>query len=360
MENLLKRHFWIIKVLGLTAAVGLASSAATTKFGAAKLFITSDDGSDDGGESDGESDSDSDSDGDDDDGPRSRGADLFDASESTKGGTDRRQRTASEKTKMLTTLLANNLFCPTCAPEISEGLEADVGAPLLNEEGEQIGGIKPGEQRTSLPFKLVVTMESSDPSFSQATIFDTEAGSVSPYWPGDQVRAGVYLAAVEHGLIHLQNQSVLEYLELGAEIATPKKSKSTVDETPTKPTKPTKGAIPGADEAIKCDSEDSCTIERAFIDQILANPAALMKQARVLPAVVDGETRGFKFAGIRSGSLPKLLGLSNGDVLTSVNGKDIRSIDDATALYTKLRNAPNLSINVERKGKQITKEITIR
>ena len=261
---------------------------------------------------------------------------------------------------MLTTLLANNLFCPTCAPELSQELEGEVGAPLLNEGGEQIGGIQPGEQRTSLPFKLVVTMESSDPNFSQATIFDTEAGSVSPYWPGDQVRAGVYLAAVEHGLIHLQNQSVLEYLELGAEIATPKKSKSMVAEQPTKPTKPKKGAIPGADEAIKCDSEESCTIERVFIEQLLANPAALTKQARVFPSVVDGETRGFKFSGIRSGSLPKLLGLNNGDVITSVNGKDIKSMDDAMALYTKLRNAPNLSINIDRKGKQVTKEITIR
>ena len=43
-----------------------------------------------------------------------------------------------------------------------------------------------------------------------------------------------------------------------------------------------------------------------------------------------------------------------------VNGKELRSMDDAMALYAKLRNAPNLSINVERLGKQVTKEITIR
>jgi len=357
MEALLKKYFWIVKVLGLTVVVGLAASAATTKFGAAKIFITSDDESDDGGDTDGESDSDTD--GGDDDEPKSPGAGMFDASTKMKSGTDERQRTASEKTKMLTTLLANNLFCPTCAPEVPDELEsAEVGAPILNEDGEQIGGIQPGEQRTSLPFKLVVTMESSEPKYSQATIFDTEEGSVSPYWPGDQVRAGVYLVAVERGLIHLQNQSTLEYLELGAEIAAPKKKKK--KKTEEKPKKPKKGAIPGADEAIKCDSENSCTIERAFVEQILTNPAALAKQARVVPSVVDGETRGFKFYGIRSGSLPKLLGLKNGDLITSVNGKDLKSMDDAMALYTKLRNAPNLSINVDRKGKQMTKEITIQ
>ena len=357
MEALLKKYFWIVKVLGLAVVVGLAASAVTTKVGAAKIFITADDESGDGGDTDGESDTDTD--GDEDDEPKSPGAGIFDASKTKKRtGTDERQRTASEKAKMLTTLLANNLFCPTCAPEVPEEPEdADVGAPILNEDGEQIGGIQPGEQRTSLPFKLVVTMESSEPKYSQATIFDTEEGSVSPYWPGDQVRPGVYLVAVERGLIHLQNQSSLEYLELGAEIAPPKKKAKKKEEAPAKPKK---GAIPGADEAIKCDSENSCTIERAFVEQILSNPAALAKQARVVPSVVDGETRGFKFYGIRSGSLPKLLGLKNGDLITSVNGKDLKSMDDAMALYTKLRNAPNLSINVDRKGAQMTKEITIQ
>jgi len=355
MEALLKKYFWIVKVLGLTVVVGLAASALTTKLGASKIFITADDEPEDGGDTDGESDTDGD---DEDDEPKSAG--MFDPSKTAakRSETDDRRRTASEKTKMLATLLANNLFCPTCAPEVPEEVEsAEVGAPILNEDGEQIGGIQPGEQRTSLPFKLVVTMESSDPKYSQATIFDTEEGSVSPYWPGDQVRSGVYLVAVERGLIHLKNQSTLEYLELGAEIAPPKKKKKTEEK---KPKKPKKGAIPGADEAIKCDSENSCTIERAFVEQILTNPAALAKQARVVPSVVDGETRGFKFYGIRSGSLPKLLGLKNGDLITSVNGKDLKSMDDAMALYTKLRNAPNLSINVDRKGKQMTKEITIQ
>jgi type II secretory pathway component PulC len=79
-----------------------------------------------------------------------------------------------------------------------------------------------------------------------------------------------------------------------------------------------------------------------------------------MPSVKDGETRGFKFYGIRPGSLPKLLNIKNGDLITSVNGTDLKSVDGAMSLYTKLRRASNLSITIERKGETINKEITIQ
>ncbi|MEZ4384001.1 MAG: type II secretion system protein GspC [Nannocystaceae bacterium] len=358
MEALLKKYFWIVKVLGLTVVVGLAASAVTTRLGASKIYVTGsgDGGDDDGGDTDGDTDGE-----DEEDDKKSPGAGLFDKASTTKAKpSNDRARSASDKTKQLTVLLKNNLFCPTCAPEIPEDDEevVAVGAPVIGEDGEPLGGIQPGEQRTSLPLKLVVTMQSSIAKNSQATIFDTESGSVGPYWPGDQVRPGVYLVGVERGLIHLQNNASLEYLELGAEIAPPKKKAKKTEKKEEE--KPKKGEIPGAEDAIKCDGETSCTIERAFVEQILSNPASLAKQARVVPSVVDGETRGFKFYGIRSGSLPKLLGLKNGDMITSVNGKDLKSMDDAMALYTKLRNAPNLSVTIDRKGKQMNKEITIK
>jgi type II secretory pathway component PulC len=60
------------------------------------------------------------------------------------------------------------------------------------------------------------------------------------------------------------------------------------------------------------------------------------------------------------GSLPKLLNIKNGDLITSVNGTDLKSVDGAMSLYTKLRRASNLSITIERKGETINKEITIQ
>ena len=119
-------------------------------------------------------------------------------------------------------------------------------------------------------------------------------------------------------------------------------------------------AIDGADDAINCPDENTCVVERAFVEQLMSNPAMLAKQARIVPSQRDGETQGFKFYGIRRGSLPKLLGLKNGDMLTEVNGEEIRSVDKAMSLAMKLRRASNLSVTLVRKGKQITKEIQIQ
>ncbi|MGB1275869.1 MAG: hypothetical protein ACPG77_08970, partial [Nannocystaceae bacterium] len=115
------------------------------------------------------------------------------------------------------------------------------------------------------------------------------------------------------------------------------------------------------EDAINCDeSGNQCTVERAFVEKLLKNPMALAKQARVIPSIKDGENRGFKFYGIRKGSLPRLLNLKNGDLLTSVNGTDLKTVDQAMGLYTKLRNASHLSVTIDRNGKTITKEIDIK
>jgi type II secretory pathway component PulC len=79
-----------------------------------------------------------------------------------------------------------------------------------------------------------------------------------------------------------------------------------------------------------------------------------------VPAVRDGETKGYKFYGIRPGSLPKLLGIKNGDLLTSVNGHQLESLDQAMDLYNKLRRASHLSVTIERKGQLVQKEIDIK
>jgi general secretion pathway protein C len=128
-----------------------------------------------------------------------------------------------------------------------------------------------------------------------------------------------------------------------------------------KPPDPNSREIDGALEAISCDAEfTSCTVDKAFVEALLANPAQLTKQARIVPAVRDGETKGYKFYGIRPGSLPKLLGMKNGDLLTSVNGQQLESLDQAMDLYTKLRRASHLSVTIERKGQAVQKEIDIK
>jgi general secretion pathway protein C len=230
----------------------------------------------------------------------------------------------------------------------------------VDAEGRPLGPVlSPGEVKSGLPLRLQATMEADDPEYSLATVYDTENFSVGIYAEGDVIRPGVVVVGVDKGLVHLRNNAALEYIELGGEVPPPKAPDAKKeDEKKDDVAKPSENAIPGAEEAINCPSENLCIVERAFVESLMANPAALAKQARIVPAK-DGEV-GFKFYGIRRGSLPKLLGLKNGDKLVAVNGEELAGIDQAMSLYTKLRRASNLSISIERKGKTISKEIQIQ
>ena len=336
LTTLLKQYFWTVKAAGLALAVGFGASALMQLAGAtlvldpenvATLKPTKPDPEDE--EDDAKK-------------PIRRIGPEAPAGASL----------ASRKNKVASNLVKQNPFCPTCMPAEPEPTE-DGAAPT--------GPVRPGEVRSSLPLALLATMEAEDPKFSMAVVQDTQLNVTGTFGVGDELRKGVPLEKVERGKIVFRNGRQMEFVQIGGEPPPPPKVKPKVpNKSAPRPTTGTNSrAIPGAEEAIKC-SGDTCTIDRKFVEKILANPAMLAKQARVVPAVRNGSTRGFKFYGIRPGTLPKLLGLNNGDMITAVNGTELTSIDQAMALYTKLRRASNLSITLERRGKAITKDITIK
>lgn len=242
-------------------------------------------------------------------------------------------------------ILARNMFCPTCADE--EHVET---AP------EAIPSLEVAA--SSVPYTLIATMEADDPRMSLATLQDPNSGATGLYGPGDSILPGVVITAVSSGVVRLDARGRAEFLRIGVAPAAPPASRQ-----PTRPPKVAKrvsvsarssASIPGASDAIACPQEGRCVVEREFVESLMRNPAALANQAVIRPS---GD--GFAFGSVRAGSLPALLGFQTGDVLTSVNGEALDSIDKALALVTKLRRASNLSVTVLRKGKVVQKEVQI-
>lgn len=119
--------------------------------------------------------------------------------------------------------------------------------------------------------------------------------------------------------------------------------------------------IDGAAEGIHCSGAETskieCRFDRALLDELLADPSIVSKQARVVPSMRDGKTEGFKLYGVRPGSVPKLLGFKNGDLVESVNGEVLNSVDQALSLYTKFRDTTTLKLGLVRKGAPLTMTI---
>lgn len=363
MEALFKKYFWVVKTLGIATACGLAASAVSTQVGASLLFDSEATASADAAEAEegGEDGEDEDDDGT----KKPKGIAFTDEAFGVDADANKDRNKAKDKERVGDRIRKHNVFCPTCLPPTPVD---ENGQPIVEATGpvDDLGRptgpvIQPGETKSRLPLRLMATMEAEDPDESLASILDTEAGVSGLYGRGDVVRTGVVVMSVDQAIVHLRNNAALEYVQLGDEAPPPPAAPTEPKEGEEKEEpKPDDRTIPGAEEAINCPTEDTCTVERAFVEQLMANPAMLAKQARIVPKQKDDEILGYKLYGIRRGSLPKLLGLKNGDMITAVNGEELKSMDKAMALYTKLRRASNLSVSIERKGKQITKEIQIQ
>lgn len=107
-------------------------------------------------------------------------------------------------------------------------------------------------------------------------------------------------------------------------------------------------------------SEREYTIERSLVTSLLANQAALMRSARVIPHEEGGRVVGVKLYGIRRSSLLGRLGIQNGDMLRTINGYDMTAPDSALEAYARLQNADRITISLARRGQDMSVDYSIR
>jgi len=101
-------------------------------------------------------------------------------------------------------------------------------------------------------------------------------------------------------------------------------------------------------------------VDRRVVDQALANPTQFARSVRVRPYKKDGEVTGFRLRRIKKGSPLELLGAQKGDIIHSVNGIDLTSVDKALAAYQNLRSDSKLTFQITRKGRPQDLTINIR
>ena len=106
-------------------------------------------------------------------------------------------------------------------------------------------------------------------------------------------------------------------------------------------------------------SETSFSVNRSLVTRLLANQAALMSAARVIPHEEDGHVVGVKIYGIRRSSLLGHLGIQNGDMLRTLNGFDMTNPTAVLDAYSRLQTADSLSISMVRRGAPVTVDYAI-
>lgn len=103
------------------------------------------------------------------------------------------------------------------------------------------------------------------------------------------------------------------------------------------------------------------SLRRNMINNAIQDVSKLMTQVKITPKMgEDGRQEGLSMSNIKPNSIFRRMGLRNGDVLKSVDGQEIQSVDDALKLYENLRSADNVSVMIQRRGTERTIEYNIR
>jgi general secretion pathway protein C len=242
-------------------------------------------------------------------------------------------------------LASRNMFCSDCTPSVA-AVSSDPSSIAI----------------TSLPLALLATNISPRIEESYATIINSENQRQGAYGINEVVPGATNsgrIKEIHFKYIDFENNGRRERLVLLG--ATPPATPPPNVETPAVASDENRDDMQAAvDTGIKKIDESNYEIDKALIEKVLLNPMAVAKGARVVPSMKNGKPDGFKLYAIRPSSAFAKLGLTNGDTLQSINGFELTSADKALEVYTKLREATSLEVEVTRRGKPVTLKYSIK
>jgi general secretion pathway protein C len=213
---------------------------------------------------------------------------------------------------------------------------------------------------TSLRVKLLGTLVAGLPEWSIASIQDVVTLKTQTYMVGDTIQNAEVLE-IERARVIIKNNNRREYIDATSGDGTsapPPIAASPVVSAPAA----NSGAPPSValGNGIKAISENEYEVPRAEIDKTLSNLNDVAMQARIVPAFKDGVAQGFKLFSIRPDSIYTKIGVQNGDVLKRINGYDLNSPEKALEIYSKLKEASRIDIEIERNGAAVRKTYNVR
>jgi general secretion pathway protein C len=246
-------------------------------------------------------------------------------------------------------IVRRDVFCSGCVPVVKEADKTSTPGASSNEP-----------QKTTLQLELVSTMVSDDEAWSMAVLRDlaSREKDAEMFNRGKKVfSTGATVKSVHSRRVYLDHDGRVEYLDLDS---TPPAAATPATPAPAVAPPPAAGNEFGdLDKSIQCNG-GNCTIERALVEKALGNLSGLANLARFVPSMRDGKPNGFKVYAIRPNSLFGKIGLQNGDTIKQINGNEMSTPDQALSLFTKLRSASHLTMQVERRSETVSMDYTIK
>ncbi|HEY4239625.1 MAG TPA: PDZ domain-containing protein [Kofleriaceae bacterium] len=226
-------------------------------------------------------------------------------------------------------LVARNLFCSDCAPEIAS---ADDG---------------PGFTTDAVLIATAVDERGRD---SSATV-RVPASEMQGSWAIGETIPGV-------GTISDIRFTYIDLVDASARHGRLSLKAAPKDENP--PPQAAKPASPYADRIHKL-SDNSYDVDRSLVRDLVGGSAGGGGGIRAQPLLdKDGGIRGVKILGARPDSVAAAIGLHSGDILVGVDGEPIKTAQQMLNLYAKLDQKDRVTLSGTRGGKDFSIDLHLR
>lgn len=101
-------------------------------------------------------------------------------------------------------------------------------------------------------------------------------------------------------------------------------------------------------------------IEKKFLQSKLKDINSLLTQARGIPIRNPDGSLAFKIVEIEPGGVFDYLGITDGDIISEINGEPIKEMNEVMNLFGKISNIPNLNLTIKRNGENVTQSYNIK
>ena len=231
---------------------------------------------------------------------------------------------------------------PAPEPEVTEpGRAGSAASAALDPNAKPV--------KSDLRVRLLGTLLAGSDEWTLASIQDLTTQGQADYRIGDRV-LGAEVLDIERARVIVFNNGRREYIANDPNDPLPLAA-------PVLAAAPTGQAL-GA--GVKSTGENSYEVPRGEIDRALADMNQLAMSARIVPAFKDGQAQGFKLFSIRPDSFYSKLGIINGDVIKRINGFELNSPEKGLEIYSKLKEANRIDIELDRNGSSIRKQYTVQ
>ena len=238
------------------------------------------------------------------------------------------------------------------APAYTKIVERNIfGAIEKVEEApaEEVGPIEILEE-TSLQLSLLGTIV-GDSASSRAIILDQRKRSQDIYRVGDSVQDAEIRQILRGKVVlrHGEKDEILTMVE-GEDKSQPAakadQRRRSAGKTRSLARTPRRKDSSGEIEV------ETISIAQDVLQNSMNDLNEMMTQVRVRPYFRRGKPEGLIVSQIQSDSIFAKLGLMNGDIIASVNGKQMSSPEEAFRFYNSLKSGEEVSIEITRRGRK--------